>query len=136
MLDQLMDTDDYEKFNLGLENAAHNSIPHIVRGDFSRFTAPYGEGSFYSQTFYWTNTLANFGPDPVFFLHHTQLDRLWWLWQQKDIKNRLHQYRGAAASKSLEQASVKDLLPMGKLINDIEVMDILDTESGILCYNY
>ncbi|KAF7943755.1 uncharacterized protein EAE97_005825 [Botrytis byssoidea] len=115
MLDQLMDTDDYEKFNLGLENTAHNSIPHMIRGDFSMFTAPY---------------------DPVFFLPHTQLDRLWWLWQQKDTQNRLYQYRGVAAFKSLEKASVKDLLLMGELVADIEVKDILDTESGILCYNY
>ncbi|KAF7919615.1 hypothetical protein EAE99_008467 [Botrytis elliptica] len=115
MLDQLMDTDDYEEFNLGLEDAAHASIPHMIRGDFSMFTAPY---------------------DPVFFLHHTQLDRLWWLWQQKDIQNRLYQYRGVTAFKSPEQASVQDLLLMGKLIADIEVKDVLDTESGVLCYNY
>ncbi|TGO50400.1 hypothetical protein BCON_0184g00050 [Botryotinia convoluta] len=115
MLDELMNTDDYEDFNLGLENTAHVSIPYMVRGDFSMFNAPY---------------------DPVFFLHHTQLDRLWWLWQQKDIQNRLYQYRGAAAFKSLEKASVKDLLLMGKLIADIEVADVLDTESGVLCYNY
>ncbi|TGO07565.1 hypothetical protein BTUL_0265g00140 [Botrytis tulipae] len=87
----------------------------MIRGDFSMFTAPY---------------------DPVFFLHHTQLDRLWWLWQQKDTQNRLYQYRGAAAFKSLEKASVKDLLLMGELVADIEVKDILDTESGISCYNY
>ncbi|KAF5871960.1 putative gmc oxidoreductase protein [Botrytis fragariae] len=115
VLNQLMDTDDYEKFNLGLENTAHNSIPHMIRGDFSMFTAPY---------------------DPVFFLHHTQLDRLWWLWQQKDIQSRLYQYRGAAAFKSLEKASVKDLLLMGELIADIEVKDILDTESGNNLTNY
>ncbi|TGO36554.1 hypothetical protein BHYA_0121g00150 [Botrytis hyacinthi] len=64
------------------------------------------------------------------------LDRLWWLWQQKDTQNRLYQYRGAAAFKSLERASVKDLLLMGELITDIEFKDVLDTESGLLCYNY
>jgi hypothetical protein len=38
-----MKIDDYEEFNLGLEDAAHASIPHIVRGDFLMFTAPYGK---------------------------------------------------------------------------------------------
>ena len=32
----------YEDFNLGLENGPHLAIPYSVRGDFYRFTAPYG----------------------------------------------------------------------------------------------
>ncbi|KAJ3455982.1 hypothetical protein MRS44_017464 [Fusarium solani] len=27
--------------------------------------------------------------DPLFFLHHTYHDRLWWQWQQDDLENRL-----------------------------------------------
>ncbi len=27
--------------------------------------------------------------DPVFFLHHTYLDSLWWRWQSMDLPNRL-----------------------------------------------
>ncbi|EHL01284.1 putative Tyrosinase [Glarea lozoyensis 74030] len=26
--------------------------------------------------------------DPVFWLHHGQIDRVWWIWQNQDIKNR------------------------------------------------
>lgn len=26
--------------------------------------------------------------DPVFYLHHTQLDRVYWLWQNLDWENR------------------------------------------------
>ena len=33
---------DYDAFNIGLEDGSHVGIPHIVRGDFSLFTAPYG----------------------------------------------------------------------------------------------
>lgn len=27
--------------------------------------------------------------DPIFFLHHTNLDRLWWEWQKLDLPARL-----------------------------------------------
>lgn len=27
--------------------------------------------------------------DPVFYLHHSWLDKLWWDWQNLDIENRL-----------------------------------------------
>ena len=33
----------YEPFNIKLERTAHNSIPHIIRGDFLIFTAPFGK---------------------------------------------------------------------------------------------
>lgn len=36
---------EYEKFYLALENGPHLAIPYSVRGDFYRFTAPYGKFS-------------------------------------------------------------------------------------------
>ena len=41
-LEALLRGDDYEAFNLGLEDSAHNALPLIIRGDFSLFTAPSG----------------------------------------------------------------------------------------------
>ncbi|KAJ5708715.1 hypothetical protein N7488_008516 [Penicillium malachiteum] len=32
--------------------------------------------------------------DPVFFLHHAYLDRLWWRWQQADLPARLYDMGG------------------------------------------
>ena len=32
--------------------------------------------------------------DPLFYLHHTNLDRLWWEWQQADLPNRLTDMTG------------------------------------------
>jgi len=26
--------------------------------------------------------------DPYFFLHHAQIDRVWWIWQNQDLKTR------------------------------------------------
>ena len=75
-------------------------------------------------------------PDPVFFLHHTQLDQLWWIWQHSDIKNRLRQYTGKAAYESSEEASLTDVIPMGGLLPNIQVAYIMSTETDLLCYRY
>ncbi len=32
--------------------------------------------------------------DPIFYLHHSWLDRLWWLWQSKDLSTRLTEIGG------------------------------------------
>ncbi|KAF4537765.1 Amino acid transporter [Lasiodiplodia theobromae] len=32
--------------------------------------------------------------DPLFYLHHTNLDRLWWRWQMVDLENRLVEMTG------------------------------------------
>ncbi|OOF98341.1 hypothetical protein ASPCADRAFT_205583 [Aspergillus carbonarius ITEM 5010] len=53
-------TANYFDFLLAVEQMSHLTIPYIVQGDFSKVTAP---------------------NDPVFFLHHAQVDRVWWSWQ-------------------------------------------------------
>ena len=131
-MEELQRGNDYDAFNLGLEEGPHNAIPRIIRGDFSMFTAPYGVSWVESVLNYPTN----FRIDPVFFLHHTQLDRLWWTWQQKDSQNRKWQYRGLAAHNSTDPASLNDIIPMGGLAPNIKVSEIIDTESDLLCYIY
>lgn len=79
---------------------------------------------------------SSHNPDPVFFLHHTQLDRLWWTWQTRDPEPRMWQYRGRAGNYSSETASLDDILPMGGLAPDIPVSDIIKTEGDTLCYRY
>ena len=74
--------------------------------------------------------------DPVFFLHHTQLDRLCWRWQHADPQQRLTEYLGKAAQNSTESASLEDVLPMGNLAPDVQVSEIMATESELLCYRY
>jgi hypothetical protein len=73
--------------------------------------------------------------DPVFFLHHAQIDRLWWLWQQ-DNPRRLVEYNGYADRNSSKKASINDLLPMLGLAPDLPVSTIISTTSGLLCYRY
>ncbi|TKA52283.1 hypothetical protein B0A55_13183, partial [Friedmanniomyces simplex] len=61
-IEEVLGLNEYESFVALMESRVHDAIPFGIGGDFETFTAPY---------------------DPLFFLHHTQLDRLWWLWQQR-----------------------------------------------------
>ncbi|KAL9119187.1 MAG: hypothetical protein Q9187_004258 [Circinaria calcarea] len=115
-LEKVLGASTYEEFNLALETGPHLSIPFSIHGDFSVPTAP---------------------QDPVFFLHHTQLDRLWWKWQQGDLAKRLEDYTGRAVFNSTEKvAGLGDSLSYGNLGPSVKVSEIMDTRAGPLCYVY
>lgn len=81
---------------------------------------------------------ANFtvpNADPVFFLHHAQLDRLWWKWQQEKPE-RLREYNGESAHRSGINASLQDQLEMGGLAPAVAVEQVIETKAGLLCYEY
>jgi tyrosinase len=77
--------------------------------------------------------------DPIFFLHHTQIDRLWWLWQQQNPRNRTFAYNGFHNTDDGSQGpavTLNDVLPMGGLAADGIVRDYMDIKGGKLCYTY
>jgi tyrosinase len=76
--------------------------------------------------------------EPLFFLHHAQIDRLWWLWQQGDA-SRLSDYTGAALHFNETEAtevSLDDVLLMGGIEEDLKVRDVMDIHNEKLCYTY
>ncbi|KAJ8064632.1 hypothetical protein OCU04_006958 [Sclerotinia nivalis] len=115
-LQETFDSSDYRSFNLALEDGAHRAIPAFLQGEFGSFTSP---------------------NDPIFFLHHTQVDRLWWEWQQIDPRRRLRDYGGkVGTAESSRDASINDILHVGGLGRAITVSEIMSTETEILCYIY
>ncbi|KAI8946359.1 putative tyrosinase [Xylaria longipes] len=111
----VLDEPYYYGFLLKLEDGPHSAIPIIVRGDFYRFTAP---------------------NDPIFFLHHGQIDRLWWKWQSEDLKMRALAYDGPSRHNSSIAAQLTDQLEMAGLAPDIPVSSVMTINNGLLCYNY
>jgi tyrosinase len=81
------------------------------------------------------STNADKMTDPVFFLHHAQLDRLWWIWQHFE-PSRLQKYAGYAFHNTTQPASLEDVISLGGLAPSITVREIIDTGSGYLCYRY
>lgn len=72
--------------------------------------------------------------DPIFFLHHGMVDKVWWEWQEQDRDNRLYAYGGLRNDG--QAASLDDELPMLGLADDGVVRDYMDTQGGALCYTY
>jgi tyrosinase len=99
----------YSPFRLSFERGPHSAVHAGVGGDLAR------------------NSSTN---DPVFFLHHTQVDRVWWLWQQES-EDRIFAYSDDAAEVSLD-----DNLRMLGLARDGVVRDYMDARSAHLCYVY
>ncbi|KFA76950.1 hypothetical protein S40288_05207 [Stachybotrys chartarum IBT 40288] len=112
-IEEILASDTYSKFFIALEMGPHDIIPGDLRGDFTTFTAP---------------------NDPIFYLHHSQLDRIWWLWQSRDKENRVKSYDGKADGGA--DVTLSDLLPLAGLDKDLTVAEIMDTESNGMCYRY
>ncbi|KAL2067816.1 hypothetical protein VTL71DRAFT_15912 [Oculimacula yallundae] len=104
----------YEKFNKELEDGPHNALPRTIRGDFMRVTVP---------------------NDPIFFIHHVQLDRLWWQWQQRAPKERTLQY-ATSEEEPRGHILLREVFPFEPLARDRQVWEVMDTESDVLCYRY
>jgi tyrosinase len=86
---------------------------------------------------------CNFNTDgcetrPIFFLHHVQLDRLWWEWQQEDPANRLTEYAGEAFSNTGPErlGTLDDHLMFMGLWDDVKVSKVMRTDTDFLCYRY
>jgi tyrosinase len=74
--------------------------------------------------------------DPIFYLHHTQLDRLWYMWQQRDLETRFMAYSGHNQRHSMELAKLSDKIKMQGWAPEIEVNEVMNTEGDLLCYTY
>ncbi|KAK0615237.1 hypothetical protein B0T17DRAFT_381458 [Bombardia bombarda] len=106
----------YKEFVKEVENQLHNSLHQSVNGDFKAMTA------------------AN---DPLFYVHHAQLDRMWWRWQREKPEVRLHEYSGRHMFNSTNgTASVNDMLLYAGFAKDMPVASVMDTEGRFLCYRY
>lgn len=130
---KVLKSHDYSHFFKLLEVSAHNAVPEFVNGDFLALSAPNGKALSSLHSF------ANRYSDPVFFLHHAQLDRIWWMWQQADPEHRYDEFTGPKEDFRHNQSvnsSLEDILYGGALGDDVRVKDIIRVDTALLCYRY
>ncbi|KAJ9074313.1 hypothetical protein DSO57_1007734 [Entomophthora muscae] len=97
----------YDEFRRAIEGPPHGNVHNNIGGDMS------------------TMTSCN---DPLFYLHHAFVDKLWLDWQSRE-SGREKEFGGKRADGS--QASVEDeILPFGK-----QVKDALNANTSY-CYSY
>ncbi|KAL4886261.1 hypothetical protein BJY04DRAFT_213793 [Aspergillus karnatakaensis] len=116
----VMSEETYDQFRVRLEVRPHGAVHSAVAGEMMPSTSP---------------------NDPLFFLHHTQVDRLWWLWQEEDPEDRYADYAGyktqlQPGGPTPQQATLDDRMPMWGLAADLRVREVMRTETEVLCYRY
>ncbi|KAL7267860.1 hypothetical protein RUND412_009538 [Rhizina undulata] len=77
-------------------------------------------------------------PDPVFFLHHTFLDRVWWQWQEEDLETRLTDITGYTSeyepSTGWVNVTLDFEIDMFAIIPNATVGEVMDVRGSLLCY--
>ncbi|BCS25562.1 tyrosinase family protein [Aspergillus puulaauensis] len=128
LVDHVQNQTDYASFARALEN-----IPS--------FTQPNIHGSGHFGVGGVLGTLGNqyeSPGDPLFYLHHGNLDRIFWEWQQNDLPKRLHQVGGPvkALDFSGKNVTLDFKVNIGALAPDRTLEQLLNTHGDDLCYMY
>ncbi|CZR51114.1 uncharacterized protein PAC_00989 [Phialocephala subalpina] len=75
--------------------------------------------------------------DPLFYLHHAYIDRLWWKWQSADIETRLYEIGGYTRYPSTGINTTLDYeLDLLGLWDNKVVGDVMDPHNSFLCMDY
>lgn len=77
--------------------------------------------------------------DPYFFLHHAQIDRTWWIWQNQDLKTRQNAIAGTLTllnSPPSRNATLNDTIDLGVNGAGIPISSAMSTLNGPFCYIY
>ncbi|KAM0239574.1 hypothetical protein ACHAP5_008220 [Fusarium lateritium] len=144
---------DFESFESKLEDVPHDSIHSAdgdQMGDLGPSTSPNGEDLC-------SNSLFRREINPIFFMHHGRVDRLWILWRRQNPEARLNDYAdirerletpgggNTTADGNLTQnemsnprAMLTDMMPFTGLTGaeDLPVLAVMDSRSELLCYTY
>ena len=75
--------------------------------------------------------------DPIFYLHHGGVDRLWHKWQHANLKERLLQIEGrTSTSPPYGQITLDFRLNFGGVGGSTTVRNTMDTRMEPYCYTY
>lgn len=77
--------------------------------------------------------------DPAFFLHHANIDRVWWIWQNLDLEKRQYAIAGTITVNNQppsRDTSLDDIMDLGVNAGPITIRDGMHTLGGPYCYIY
>lgn len=77
--------------------------------------------------------------DPVFYIHHAMIDRIWTAWQYMDREARQDAIYGTSTlnnSPPSADMTLQDSLPFGLVTESPVLGDLMDTLKGPYCYRY
>lgn len=77
--------------------------------------------------------------DPIFYLHHGMIDRLWTIWQAADPKNRQDALAGTGTFLNFPPSpnvTLGDYIDVGVNGGPVQIRSLMSTVSGPFCYVY
>ncbi|KAJ7100707.1 tyrosinase [Mycena belliarum] len=75
--------------------------------------------------------------DPIFYLHHAFLDKLWWQWAGLKFPSRLDEVSGRSTpSPPFASVSLDFELDMKNLGPVVKIREMMDIRNNALCYTY
>ncbi|KAK4125699.1 Di-copper centre-containing protein [Parathielavia appendiculata] len=81
--------------------------------------------------------------DPAFYLHHSMIDRVWWIWQLLSTKERTQGPKAVAGTRTFlndppsPNTTIDDIINMDFLgAPSLPIKDLLSTTAGPFCYIY
>lgn len=134
---------DYKNFQAVLEGffGPHSSVHLIMGGDLGG-TCPKNAPSNCTRGPTWSPN------EPLFFMHHAMIDKIWFDWQLRNPTNAQSFFGGSVqALESLDRYTqypngappyldLNSAIPADGLFPEVTIGDVMNTTSGILCYVY
>lgn len=78
--------------------------------------------------------------DPAFYLHHGQIDRMWWIWQNLDAETRMQAVSGTGTFLNMPPSAnttLQTTIDLGFAGGDsVSIADLMDTTANLFCYIY
>ncbi|KAJ2919611.1 hypothetical protein MD484_g770, partial [Candolleomyces efflorescens] len=74
--------------------------------------------------------------DPLFYLHHANLDRIWWVWQQADRQKRLTDIWGPTTQNGTTQVTLDFDMDFPALGPNVKVREVMDSFEAPGCFMY
>ncbi|EIM81714.1 Di-copper centre-containing protein [Stereum hirsutum FP-91666 SS1] len=135
---------DYEGMQAYMEGfmGAHGMVHFILGGDLAGYCpADAVNCTDGSPTF-----SAN---EPMFWMHHAMVDKVWYDWQNANVSANFWQYFGGSvqAIDTIEDytanptgaapyLSINSTIPADGLFDEVTIFDVMNTTGGYLCYVY
>ncbi|KAH9011802.1 Di-copper centre-containing protein [Lactarius pseudohatsudake] len=142
-VEKILEIPDYKEFQKALEaihQGPHGAVHLIVGADLAG-NCPQNASNCIPGTKWSPN-------DPLFWLHHAMIDKIWYDWQHRNQTNAESFFGGSVeALQSLESyneyptgappfLNLSSVMPADGLFPEVAIGDVMDTASGILCYVY
>jgi len=144
-IEAILDTSagEYKGFQATLEGVqGPHSAVHLITGGDLAGTCPINAPSNCREGPTWSVN------EPLFWMHHAMIDKLWYDWQHRNPANAMSYFGGSV--EVLQNLSAYNQYPNGGppylglnstmpadgLFPEVDIGDVMNTTSGILCYVY